>query len=730
MLYDIPGRTGIPIHHRDAHRGSPSTRSIVAVKDAKGDLCASHPGHGRAPTCCGTPATTSLNLPLLAHGAPVCIVASSATSPATQYAAMVAAVDRRRPAAGAARSTPRSSRVDADHEHLPGRDHGQGRAASSSGVIDVGRRSALPLVEPPPTSARAGCATVSRQLQDSMSHPHPELDRPAAARRRAACASSPLGGLGEVGRNMTVFEYDGRLLIVDCGVLFPEDHHPGVDLILPDFEYITDRLDDVEALVLTHGHEDHIGAVPYLLRLERRHPARRLRADPRPARGQAAEHRIKPVHPQRAARGDREQLGAVRLRVRRGQPLHPRRARRRRSAPPAGTAAAHRRLQDGPAAARRPDHRPARVRPARRGGRRPLPDRLDQRRGPRVHHAREGHRPGARPGLPPARQQRIIVACFASHVHRVQQVLDAAVSPRPQGRHTSAARWCATWPSPRTSATSTCPPGVLVDVKELDDLPPTTSRARSPPARQGEPMAALSRIAQRNHQHRAHRARATPSSCASSLIPGNENAVYRVINGLMRARAPTSCTRATPWCTSPATPAPASCSTATTSSSRATCMPVHGEIRHLVANAELAVRHRRPARPAWCVAEDGVVVDLVDGRATIAGKVTCGYVFVDGSSVGDITEALLKDRRILRRGGLHLGDRGRRLGHRQGRRRPGDPRPRLRRGRRGLRRRQAADRSTRSTRPPPRASPTPTSSSRSSAASSGAGSTARTAAGR
>ena len=75
---------------------------------------------------------------------------------------------------------------------------------------------------------------------------------------------------------MTVFEYDGRLLIVDCGVLFPEEHHPGVDLILPDFDAIRDRLDDVEALVLTHGHEDHIGAVPYLLRERQRHPAGRL----------------------------------------------------------------------------------------------------------------------------------------------------------------------------------------------------------------------------------------------------------------------------------------------------------------------------------------------------------------------------------------------------------------------------------------------------------------------
>ena len=98
-----------------------------------------------------------------------------------------------------------------------------------------------------------------------MSHPHPDLSAPAPL-PAGGLRVIPLGGLGEVGRNMTVFEYDGRLLIVDCGVLFPEDHHPGVDLILPDFEPIRDRLDAVEALVLTHGHEDHIGATPYLLR--------------------------------------------------------------------------------------------------------------------------------------------------------------------------------------------------------------------------------------------------------------------------------------------------------------------------------------------------------------------------------------------------------------------------------------------------------------------------------
>src|SRR4051794_2989255 len=106
----------------------------------------------------------------------------------------------------------------------------------------------------------------------------------------------PIGGLGEIGRNMTMFEIDGKILIVDCGVLFPEEHHPGVDLILPDFTPIRDRLDDIVGVVLTHGHEDHIGAVPYLLRLREDIPLIGSRLTLALVEAKLKEHRLTPTN--------------------------------------------------------------------------------------------------------------------------------------------------------------------------------------------------------------------------------------------------------------------------------------------------------------------------------------------------------------------------------------------------------------------------------------------------
>ncbi|MGZ4670569.1 MAG: MBL fold metallo-hydrolase, partial [Blastococcus sp.] len=140
-----------------------------------------------------------------------------------------------------------------------------------------------------------------------MSHAHPELRTPPAL-PAGGLRVTALGGLGEIGRNMTVFEHAGKLLIVDCGVLFPEEHQPGVDVILPDFTSIRDRMDDVVAIVLTHGHEDHIGGVPYLLQERRDIPLIGSKLTLAFIEAKLKEHRIKPVTRQ-VAEGDELGLG-------------------------------------------------------------------------------------------------------------------------------------------------------------------------------------------------------------------------------------------------------------------------------------------------------------------------------------------------------------------------------------------------------------------------------------
>ena len=259
-----------------------------------------------------------------------------------------------------------------------------------------------------------------------MSHPHPELSGPPPL-PEGALRVTPLGGLGEIGRNMTVFEYGGKLLIVDCGVLFPEEAQPGVDLILPDFTSIRDRLDDVVGVVLTHGHEDHIGGVPYLLKERGDIPLVGSQADPGAGRGQAG--RAPDPRPTRCRSPRATRSGSARSTASSSRST----TRSRTPWPwpistPAGTGAAHRRLQDGPAAAGRPAHRPGRLRPARRARAStcccPTPPT------PRCPASSppSGTSPRCWTGSSARPSRRIIVACFACHVHRVQQVFDAAAA--------------------------------------------------------------------------------------------------------------------------------------------------------------------------------------------------------------------------------------------------------------------------------------------------------------
>jgi ribonuclease J len=471
-----------------------------------------------------------------------------------------------------------------------------------------------------------------------VSHPHPELTTPAPL-ADGAVRIVALGGLGEVGRNMAVLEHAGQLLVIDCGVLFPEDHHPGVDLILPDFEYVEDRLDDIQAIVLTHGHEDHIGAVPYLLRLKPDIPLVGSMLTLALVEAKLREHRITPFT-LGVKEGMRERLGvfdcefvavnhsipdalAVFVRTPGGNILH----------------TGDFKMDQLPLDGRLTDLR-AFARLGEEGVDLFMTDSTNAEV-PGFTTPEKDIAPAIDKVFRHA-ERRIIVACFSSHVHRVQQVLDAAEKA---GRKVAMVGRSMV----RNMGIAAdlgylhVPDGVLVDVKKLDDLR-DDQVVLICTGSQGEPMAALSRMA--NRDHRIDVGVGDTVLMASSLIPGNENAVYRVINGLMRlganvvhkgnARVHVSGHASAGellYCYNIVKPH--------------NVMPVHGEWRHLVANAELAAA-TGVDRDNIVVVEDGVVVDLVDGRARVAGAVPCGYTYVDGSAVGEFDEALLKDRRILR----------------------------------------------------------------------------------
>ena len=471
-----------------------------------------------------------------------------------------------------------------------------------------------------------------------MSHPHPELTSPPKLAKNAVRVIA-LGGLGEVGRNMTVIEHAGRLLIVDCGVLFPEDHHPGIDLILPDFEYIQDRLDDIEAIVLTHGHEDHIGAVPYLLRLKADIPLIGSTLTLAMIEAKLKEHRIKP-YALTVTEGQREKLGvfdcefaavnhsipdalAVFIRTPGGTILH----------------TGDFKMDQLPLDGRITD-----LRAFARFGEEGVDLFMTDSTNAEVPGFTTSERDIA-PAIETVfrnASRRVIVACFSSHVHRVQQVLDAAHA---NGRKVAMVgrSMLRNMGIAEDLGYLKVPPGVLVDIKKLTDYP-DDKIVLICTGSQGEPMAALSRMA--NRDHKIEVGVGDTVLLASSLIPGNENAVYRIINGLMRLGADVvhkgnakvhvsghASAGELLYCYNIVKPR--------------NVMPVHGEWRHLVANAELAVKTGVP-RARVVLAEDGVVVDLVKGVASVVGAVPCGYVYVDGSSVGETTEALLKDRRILR----------------------------------------------------------------------------------
>ena len=449
----------------------------------------------------------------------------------------------------------------------------------------------------------------------------------------------PLGGLGEVGRNMTVFELAGKLLIVDCGVLFPEEHQPGVDLILPDFGPVRDRLDDVLAIVLTHGHEDHIGAVPYLLKMRDDIPIVGSSLTVALIEAKLQEHKIAP-YTLTVAEGGREVFGpfdveflavnhsipdalALFIRTETGSVLH----------------TGDFKMDQLPLDGRLTDLR---------GFARAGEEGVDLFMTDSTNADVPGFTPHERDIGPVLDQvihratRRVIVASFASHVHRVQQVIDAAVSNHRRvalvGRSMVRNMGIA-----KELGFLRVPEGVLVDAKKAVDLP-DDQVVYMTTGSQGEPMAGLSRMANREHPT-IEIGEGDTVILASSLIPGNENAVYRVINGLIdlgaqvihkgNARVHVS-----------GHASAGELLYAYNLVKPVQVMPIHGEARHLRANAQVAIDSGVPSSNAL-ICENGSVVDVTDGYARKTGQLDIGFVYVDGSTVGEITEADLKDRRIL-----------------------------------------------------------------------------------
>lgn len=469
-----------------------------------------------------------------------------------------------------------------------------------------------------------------------MNHPHPDLGLPSAL-VHGGLRIVALGGLAEIGRNMTVFETKGKLLIVDCGVLFPEDTQPGIDLILPDFSYIRDRLDDVVGLFLTHGHEDHLGAVPYLLRERGDIAIYGSALTLALITAKLKEHRITPLT-REVREGGHEDIGpfelefvavnhsipdalAVVINTDAGRVLH----------------TGDFKMDQLPLDGRITDLRTF----ARLGE-----EGVDIFMVDSTNADIPGFTPSEREIMPAlnrviaSTKRRVIVASFSSHVHRVQQVIDISAMHgrkvvfigRSMVRNMKIAQ---------EMGYLTIPAGILIDVKELDSYDDNVVLICT--GSQGEPMAALARMANGDHQIRV--GEGDTVILASSLIPGNENSVFRIINELTRFGAKVvhkanamvhvsghAAAGELLYCYNIVKPK--------------YVMPVHGEWRHLKANAELAISAGMPRSNALII-ENGVVVDLVNREASVAGAVPCGFVYVDGQSIGDITEASLKDRRIL-----------------------------------------------------------------------------------
>ena len=461
------------------------------------------------------------------------------------------------------------------------------------------------------------------------------------------CRIIPLGGLGEVGKNMTVYEADGSIVVVDAGLAFPRDEHLGVDLVLPDFSYLREREDMVRAVVLTHGHEDHVGALPFLMREVRVPRVIATRLTLALIKSKLNEHGLLRSAEAAGARARRRSRRArpVPDRVHPHGAFDPRRGRRR--ARDAGRPL--RRHRDY-----KLDHTPV-------DGQRTDVGKLAEVGSRGVDLLLGDSTNAERPGITkservvgeafrqifPGREGRILVSSFASNVHRMQQAADVALDCGARSR-SSAARCGRTGTSRAASATWTCRTTRSSGPNEPAELPRDQQLILCTGS-QGEPMSAMTRIAYNDHPA-VQVERGDTVIISAKPIPGNELRVHDAINRLAKIGAEVLHEDNAPVHVSGHGCAEELRTIIGLLRPKAV-MPVHGEFRMLAAHAQLA-REGGVPEDRIVLAENGSVVELRDGVPSIVGEVEAGMTFVDGLGVGDVHDVALRDRRKLSEDGI------------------------------------------------------------------------------
>jgi ribonuclease J len=455
----------------------------------------------------------------------------------------------------------------------------------------------------------------------------------------APCRLVFLGGLGEVGRNMAALELDGRTLLLDTGLSFPGEDMPGIDLVLPDWAYLRDRLGTIDGAILTHGHEDHVGALPYLLRetdLEVYATALTLallgpKLEEHGVTDRARLHEI--------ASGDSVRIGPFAARFHRVTHSIPDGVAVALDTP-AGTLlhTGDFRLDPTPIDGRLTDLQGL-AEEARRGVHVMLSDSTGSERAGSVPSERTVG-PALREIIEDARRL-VVVACFASHIHRIQQICDAALAVGRKVAFLGRSMLNSVEQASRLGHIRV-PEEDIVEIDRLGDLDPREVAVVSTGS-QGEPLSALALMAAHDHKH-VHLEEGDTVILSSSVIPGNEVAIHRVIDGLYRTGADVFHVGIAPVHVSGHASADELKLMLNLIQPR-WFIPIHGERRHLANHARLAREVGVPADHIL-ICEDGDAVEIEE-TVRRADRVPSGMILVDGLGIGDVGTEVLRDRRKL-----------------------------------------------------------------------------------